>query len=275
MPTTVQAVYDQVSKIFFEDNGFTGGTGVMTDDMFFMALNDVMNDFLDRTGPTKKIINIPLQINVSTYVEPDVITEVQAASVSETFIYRDSGFYLSSVSPEWTQDSGQPAKWREDENPPRRIQLTPIPNIDGWTVTVSGSGYGTLSATSTVVDFDIVASNSGYGTISSAPTGPVYVETLNQGYGVLSSMVSSTGNITMFSAVSTSRTETYLLDYLENLEDSFVPFVVYGVVAKLFSADSEAKDNQRALYAQQRWEDGLQLVSSICDETSFEQGEKP
>lgn len=280
MPTTVQEVYTQVTKIFLEDVGFDAGTGMITDSMFFTALGDVMSDFMDRTNCVKKIINIPIQVGVSTYVEPEVVCEVQSASQNQTFIYRDSGFFLDSQDPNWTSEFNQPAKWREDENPPLRIQLTPAPNVDGWQVAVSlpQQGYGTISSTSGAVDFDIIADVgvSGYGTISSAPNGAVYLETLNQGYGLIASMVSSTGNLQLISAVDPyNETQTYLLDYLELIPDSFVPGIVYGVAAKLFSADSEAKDNQRAKYCASRYQFMLSLVGSVLDETSFEDGEQP
>ncbi len=279
MPTQVQDIYNQVSLIFMEDNGFSAGTGMLTDSMFFTALGDILSDFLDRTESVKKIINIPIQAGIATYTEPDVIAEVQSASQNQTFIYRDSGFYLDSANPNWEQESDQPAKWREDENPPRTIQLAPAPNVDGYQVAVSlpQQGYGTISSTSNVVDFDIVVdvAVSGYGTINGAPNGAIYLETLNPGYGTIGYMASSTGNLQLISAVVPSQVDFNVLDYLELIPDSFVPFVAYGVAAKLFSADSEAKDNQRAKYAQQRYQEGLMIVGSVMTETAFEEGEQP
>ena len=280
MSTTVQEVYTQVSKIFMEDVGFSVGTGMITDSMFFTALEDVMVDFMDRTNCIKKIINIPIQAGTSVYVEPDVVCEVQSASQNQTFIYRDSGFFLDSQNPNWTSEFNQPAKWREDENPPLRIQLTPTPNVDGWQVNVSlpQQGYGTISGTSAPVDFDITADIgvSGYGTISSAPNGAVYLEILNSGYGTIASMVSSSGNLQLIASVTQDdELQDYVLDYLDLIPDSFVPYVAYGVAAKLFSADSESKDNKRAQYCQSRWQFGLSLVSSVMTETAFEDGEQP
>lgn len=289
MPTTIQTVYNQVALIFFENNGFSTGTGMLTDGMFFTALGDVMEDFLNRTECVKKIVNIPIQAGVAVYpystlAFDDIIADVQSAWQNETFIYRDSGFYLESADPNWTLTTGQPAKWREDENPPRRLQLVPTPNIDGYTVDAGGPapGYGTISSTGTsfgptpVPDFDIVmASGFGYGTISSAATGDVYLETLNPGYGLISTMASSTGNLSFIGAATPSVISTYVLDYLELIPDSFTPYVAYGVASKLFSADGESKDNQRAKYCQQRYEEGLLLVGAIMNETAFEEGEQP
>jgi len=280
MPTTVNDIYQQVAKIFMEDVGFSAGTGMITDSMFFTSLGDVMSDFLSRTGCIKKLVNIPISFGQSTYVEPEVVCEVQAASQNQTFIYRDSGFFLDSANPQWTSEFDQPAKWREDENLPRRIQLTPTPNVDGWQVRVSlpQQGYGTISSTSAAVDFDIVADVGvqGYGTISAAPNGAAYLEVLNQGYGTIADMVSSTGNLQMISAVTPfSQTQTYLLNYLELIPDSFTLAISYGVAAKLFSADSESKDIQRSKYCQSRYQFMLSLVGSVMNEVSFEEGEEP
>lgn len=280
MPTLVQDVYTQVSKIMMEDVGFSAGTGIFTDSMFYTALNDVMSDFLSRTQCVKKIVNLPIEVGVSTYIEPNVISEVQSASQNQTFIYRDSGFYLDSANPNWMQDTNQPAMWREDENLPKMIQLTPYPNVEGWVVAVSlpGQGYGTIAATASAVDFDIKADIgvSGYGTISSAQNGAVYLESTNQGYGTIASMTSSTGNLQLIaSVIPFNITEAYVLNYLELIPDSFVPGVVYGVAAKLFSADSEAKDMKRSQYCQQRYREVLSIVGAIMMETAFEQGEEP
>lgn len=279
MPTTVQSIYSQVCRIFMEDYGFGVGTGMITDSMFYTSLNDVLADFLDRTGCVKKIINVPISFGSPLYAEPDVLSEVQSSSQDQTFIYRDSGFFLDSANPNWNQEFGQPAKWREDENPPRIIQLTPAPSVDGYQVATSlpQQGYGTISSTADVIDFDIVTDVGvpGYGTISGAPNGAVYLETHNQGYGIIGSMVSSTANLQMIGAVIPYQDANYILGYLELIPDSFIPAIVYGVSAKLFSADSEAKDMKRSQYCQTRFEMIMTIVGLITTETVFEKGEKP
>ena len=138
-------------------------------------------------------------------------------------------------------------------------------------------GYGTISSTSSANDFDIVpdVAAQGYGTISAAPSGAVYLETLNPGYGLISSMVSSTGNLQMICDVGPDDYYTNKTDYVDLVPDSFAPYIVWGTVAKLLSADSEAKNLRQAQFAQARYEEGLLLVGSLMSEVAFSPGEKP
>jgi len=241
--------------------------------MFLDAYVDVIQDYLDRTGPTKKIINIPIVAGTPTYSEPNTSATVQSASLDQTFIYRDSGQYMDNNSRSWNSAAGRAFRWREDENPPQTIQVTPIPDINGYTVNVpTPFGYGTISATSGVNDFDITAASSGYGTISSANSGAVYLETLSPGYGLVSYMVSSTGNLQLISSVTPVDAVT-LDDYITLFPTSFIPYLKYGIVSKLFTADSGARDVQRANYSGARYKEGLNLLGSIMQETALEPGE--
>lgn len=273
MATTVRSLYAEVCLIMLEDYGFDIGTGLFTDQMFLDALIDVLQDYLDRVGGVKKIINILVTAGTATYTEPNTAATVQSAALDQTFIYRDSGQYMDNTNSRWNLATGRAFRWREDENPPQTIQVTPIPDVSGYAVNVpTPFGYGTVSATSTVVDFNITASGSGYGTISDASTGAVYLETLDLGYGTISSMVSSTGNLQMISTVTPVDNLT-LADYVPLIPDSFIPFCKYGIVAKLFTADSGARDVQRAMYANARFTEGLRLFGSIMDEQAIGQGE--
>lgn len=277
MPTTVRSLYTDVAKVFYEELGFTLGTGIFNDGMFFQALFDTLNDFLSRTNCIKKIINMQVVAGVNAYPEPDNITEIQTTNYNQNYIFRDSGMYLSNINPMWTQEIGMPSKWREDENPPKTIQLTPGPDSDGYQVIViyPQAGYGVISSTSSVNDFDITAGSaqSGYGTIKAAPEGAVYLETMNQGYGTIATMVSSTGNVQMISAVAPFTEDIDITSYVELVPDSFIPYIKYGICFRLFSADSEAKDNQRAIYCQARYKEGLSLVGAALDEIALEEGE--
>lgn len=269
MATTVRSLYNEVCLIMMEDYGLDAGTGLFTDQMFLDALLDVLQDYLDRTGGIKKIINIQITAGTGTYSEPNTAATVQSAALDQTFIYRDSGQYMDGGNQRWNTATGRAFRWREDENPPQTIQVTPIPDVDGYGVNVpTPFGYGTVSATSAVVDFNITAVGSGYGTISDASTGAVYLETLNPGYGLLSTMVPSTGNLQMIATV-TPVDNLVLDDYIPLLPDSFLPFLKYGITGKLFSADSGARDVQRSMYCMARFREGLNLLGSIMDEQAL------
>ena len=269
MPVTVQSVYNQVCLIMMEDYGFDQGTGIFTDSEFQTALLDIIQDFQDRTGYVKKIINIHVNAGVGIYDEPNTSATVQSVNLNNEFIYRDSGAYLDNFDPGWTLTSGRGFKWKEDENPPQTIRIAPTPSVDGYEVQAGTPqlGYGVISSTTNPQDFNITAAVAaqGYGTISSADTGAVYLETLDPGYGTISTMISSTGNIQLLSAV-IALDLPKLNDYLYLVPESFALYLSYGVLWKLFSADSEAKDMNRAMYASARYREGLNAAASIMTE---------
>lgn len=52
-------------------------------------------------------------------------------------------------------------------------------------------------------------------------------------------------------------------DTLDTIPDTFTPYLVYGILEKIFSMDGESKDEQRALYCRSRYEEGVTLGRSI------------
>ena len=268
MPILVSQLYSSVVKIFMEDTGFSAGTGIFTDDQFFKELSDVLLDMMDKVSCIKKIVKIPMIAGVSSYDEPNMCSTVQAVHVSQTFVFRDSGLYLNASNPYWDTESGQPAKWREDRIP-QTLQLIPNPDVDGYeTLAALPGGYGVISGTTAAVDYDIIADSgvSGYGTISGAPNGPIYLESQNQGFGTIGDMVSSTGNVQLISAAIPFEVQFSMQDWLELIPDPFVPYLKYGICARLFSTDSEAKNVAQGNYCKMRYEEGLTLVESIMNE---------
>jgi len=59
-------------------------------------------------------------------------------------------------------------------------------------------------------------------------------------------------------------------DTLDTIPDTFTPYLVYGVLEKIFSMDGESKDEQRALYCRSRYEEGITLGTSIISAVSPE-----
>lgn len=52
-------------------------------------------------------------------------------------------------------------------------------------------------------------------------------------------------------------------DTLDTIPDTFTPYLVYGVLEKIFSMDGESKDEQRALYCRSRYEEGITLAKAV------------
>ncbi len=63
---------------------------------------------------------------------------------------------------------------------------------------------------------------------------------------------------------------TYTLNSVipDTIPDSFVPGISYGVLARIFSGDSEARDLQRAAYAQARFLEFCNAGAAIAGQTA-------
>lgn len=276
MATQVSTVYLDVCRAILEDPGVTA-INLMSLTDFYNYLSDTIQDFVSRTGLIKKIFNIPGHFFIGTYTEPNQQMDVHAVSYDGAYIYKSSGWYLDNTDPEWQVASSTPERWREDEIPPKSIQVEPLPTVEGYQAGLlpSTPGYGQIAATSSVNDFDITAPAGGYGAISGVMAalgsgGAVYAESINPGYGTVSYMLSSTGNIQMISTVlSTSYPQT-LTEYIYLVPDSFVPYIKYGVLARIWAEDGEYKSPDQAQFAAQRYQEGVALAAGIMSEQGVE-----
>lgn len=279
MATTVLKIYQDVCNTLLENSGLAT-LGIMTDTDFYNYLRSTIREFLQLTGITKKLFNVPAHAFTASYTEPDNAMDVQVVNYDRTYTYRSSGWYLDHFNPSWTVATSIPERWREDETPPKTLQIEPMPQVEGYQVgtTVQSTGFSVIAATSNAVDFNIVLeSGSGYGTISGgfglvpASTNTIYLECINAGYGVPASIVSSTANIQMVATtLPTSYPQTYF-DYIQLIPDSFIPALKYGILTKIFTGDTEYKDLQRGKYCQARYQEITSAAAAIMMEEVSEE----
>ena len=161
MPTTWNQIYSNVCDILLESGGFT--TGTFTAAQFLTIGGEVLTDFLNKVGIVQKLNNIQILYGVNQYQEPDVAGDTSSVLAAQTWLAPSSGYYLDNDNTVWGSfipNNGQPQRYREDEIPPKNIQLFPTPNINGNEISVvgGGGGYGAICATSNVTDFDIKVS---------------------------------------------------------------------------------------------------------------------
>lgn len=62
-----------------------------------------------------------------------------------------------------------------------------------------------------------------------------------------------------------------LTDTLSFIPDIFTHYLVYGVLTKIFSADGETRDPQRAAYCNARYEEGAALAAGILENMESEE----
>lgn len=111
----------------------------------------------------------------------------------------------------------------------------------------------------------------GFGTISGANGNP-YAECVGQGFGIMGDMVPSLANLSMFATALPQSTDNLTLEtWIENMPDSLVLYLKYGVLAEFFASSSENKSEVKAQYCRARFQEGLSLMSAIM-ETAEEEG---
>ena len=271
MPTTWNQVYLNVCDILLESGGLQ--TGTYTLPQFLVLAGEVLTDFLNKTGVIKKLSNTQIQFGVDTYPIPSTAGDIDAAWAAQTWMAPTSGWYLDNTNTDWMSfySNGQPQAYREDELPPKNLQVYPTPNVDGNDVGVAFGlgGYGVLCQTQNVVDFDFTVSpyspQPGYGIICGS-TGNPYLETINQGYGIFSYLMPSTGNVAILADALPFSNNVGLTGYLELLPDSLVPYIKYGILAQIFTTDSEVKSAQKAAYCNARYQEGINMMAALMSQ---------
>lgn len=273
MATKVQVLYDEVAKILMEtdsaNGGLASGTGIITDGMFFAALGEALLEFASRTGVARDMYNIQAVAGTGVYSEPCGLADVLYVSFGDVYLFHTSG-YTADRRSAWFLKPGMPLAWREDELPIRRLQIIPTPMLTGHYIDLDSVGFGTISAATAGQDFDVTSTNDGYGVISDASTGGVYLDSVNQGFGTITNMVPSVNNLQAVANTIPIDLPTSIHDIIPIVPDTFLCYLRYMVLDRLFSADSEQKDTSRAVYCRMRVEEGIGAITALMDEDGIE-----
>jgi hypothetical protein len=265
---TVRDVYDRVTAVLLEPSGLT--LELYTDDQFLEDVWQVVGDFVQRTGMFRSLINLVVTSGTASVGYPDYAMDVQECFLDDRFLRRESGLSLDNLQRQWrTATSNRPERWHEDRLPVKTVQLQPIPSHAGYTVTMTAAFYGTFSSTAGAATFDIKTSAPFYGTIASY-AGPIFLEVPGRMLGTVSDMVSSAMNATLLSTMKPAQDAFAMDDQIDFVPDSFISYIAYGVLAKVFSRDGETRDVARQKYAEARWAEGLNLGKAISDEATEE-----
>ncbi len=237
MSTTIQTLYNQCCYALCEDGGLT--LGLFTEQQFLDILGVVILDFAQRTGLYKNIYTQTINAGVPQYTVPDNVIEPELCFVGGKIIEHVTEQDLSTGHYAWRKQKGWPKQWHQDNLPPKSIELFPSPEVNGVAYTAP-----------------------------SGQPGP---------YGVYNDFKPNDRNLTMIGATGPTITSWTLTDgegnpvLLECVPDSFSPYIVYGVLEQVFSAEGETRDLQRAAYCRTRWLEGVNLANSICREDLLEE----
>ena len=255
------ATYSQCCAALLEPDGLQ--LGLMTEDEFYALAKEVLIDFFAKTGLVKKVFNARMMVGVPAYPEPDQMGDIETVLANQTYLHRTSGYSLDNSDPAWPSQFEAPAMFREDQIPVSQIQLIPSPNVGGNDVALTNVGWGVMSSV-TAGEFAVFTGAAGFG-VPCAFTGNPYVETTDPGFGVISDMTPSAGNITMIAASAPDS-----LASIAELPASFRIYLKYGILAQVFTTNSELKDMQKAAYCQARYAEGINLAAALMAEDHTE-----
>ena len=280
MPIFVRTdIYEPVCNQLLENTGLST-LGLMTDANFLGILNDTVSDFLTYTRFKFKINTVPCLAFQSSYTEPDFILNSKSVLYGSKNLYRSYEFYTDAARPNSANDKpGIPRDWYDDDASVKGFNLRPAPAFNGGQVIVAlGQGiYGNISQTSDVNDFDITCdplfANGLLGTVSDCHGGDCYVEVAGPMFGTIANMVASNGkngNITMIGPSNLFNRVQDLDTYLELISPSFAIYLRYGVLMRIFSGDSEYKDETRTKYCLTRFLEGINLCRAMMGDPSIQ-----
>ena len=223
--TTVQDIYQTVCYVLLEDNGLQ--LGIVTEQQFLDNFAAVFLEFLQKTGICSTIFTQQINFGQPQYEYPPDMIQVRDCFVGGKHISRETLEELDNAFYNWRSEVNNPRRWHEDGLPIKTIELSPTPNYTG-----------------------------------TAYSSPAFL-TQQPPYGVYGVFNPADNNLTIVGTQGTIRNTFALNTIVPIIPDSFTCYLGYGVLNKIFSSNSEAKDDQRAAYTGARFNEGIQIASTI------------
>lgn len=286
----------------YNDGAYPGmSLGLFTLDEFLQMFGAVLAEFIERTNPVYVIFTQQVQLGVLQYLYPSAVMNIDSTYIGGQWINHETLFSLDNWQYNWRGEIGQPVYWHEDGLPQRTLELAPAPDYNGEPYTITdpssdppygfygrfnlsepGVYIGTVNTSGTAVTW---ASGTTFDTNWALYSNPTTITIGSTAY--LISSVTDEGNIVLQSSAGTNTNASYSVvigndmnltivgtlglstytfgidDAIPIVPDSLCPYLVYGVLQRIWSADGETKDMQRATYAQARFTEGINLCAAI------------
>ena len=280
--------------------------GIVTEQDFLNLLQVTLLDFVNRTSLVWQVFTTTINFNQSQYLFPENMNEPKVAFVGGQYIDKMQLLDLDEYQYDWRNQYGVPQFWHLDGLPPKTLEVAVNPNYNGASYAIpvgpsatppfgitnlfngaaQGQYTGTVTVTGTAVawisgaQFDTNWAASYYpapsinlngspypiGTVTSStamsllvpPGDGTYLYTVNIG---------NDGNLSIVGTTGLSSITLTLGEVIPVIPDAFASvYLAYGVLARIFSNDSECKDLQRAAYCQSRYQEGCQLATAVSGE---------
>lgn len=241
---TVNDIYARVCLKFLEPLPLGLSSGIFTVSDFLDHFASVAPDFYEKSGYVKMVVTQAINFSISQYEVPDQMSHVDNCFVSGRLLRRESLESLNTTVSRWRTATGIPRSYHEDGLPVKTIELYPSPNYQGDAMPTSGADVFQSPETGTYFQ-----------------VGGFFPKMRN---------LTLTGSQVPLNDDLTPKTSWTLTDTITGLPDSAAVYLSWGVLAKMYSDDSEAKDEQRAQYCAARYDEGVSLFKTIVAERGFE-----
>lgn len=274
MAIKVQTLYNKICTELVEEGGVQ--LGIVSQADIISHISQVAREWIYSTGIYRQLFIIPVRGGVSVYDQPSYSTGAQQAWFNNVTIFESSGYIWDQTDYSWRlADSGNPSEWREDNVGVLKLQLRPTPMFSGATIGTDINGfYGTISSTSNANRLDISLENPDvepmYGVISSTADSSIFVDCPGGLFGIPASIEISTGNLMATTYNDQYYTITSLDDYIDVIPNTFEFYILAGVLARVYAADSELKNPEMAKYWGTRYKEGINVCRAVADEVSLE-----
>ncbi len=311
MSTTIQGVYEPFCWRVNEPGGLQ--LNIFTEQQFLEFTADAINEFCRDTGLSKVFVTQPITYDTPRYQTPGFLMAVQALFVSARFKPRTNLETLDNSRYRWRTTLGVVDVWHEDGLPTNTVSLVYKPNWSGGQYPaqasgdpgyqyIDGSQIGTYAGTVNSDGTNILTWASGdkfksddttwFGktiTVAAATytiTGVVDDEHLSVdsaipaladlAYSVIYpiSLPAADRNLTLYGSRMPATSEYELADTIPLLPDSACLYLSYGILARVFSSDTELKDLQKAKFCEARWQEGVSLFRAIIMEELLDYDEE-
>ena len=278
--------------------------GIVTLQEFLTLFGVVLEDFVNRTGLQWSIFTQQVNFNQSTYQFPEAINEPKVAFVGGQYVDHATLYDLDDWEYGWQGKMGVPDYWYSDGLPPKTIGVAANPNYSGasYTIPVGPSApppygvnglfngatpgqysgilvvSGTTGTWGSGALFDLNWNNyyplptmTLNGTVYhlasvNSTTGVTFVETpASQSY-FWQVNVGNDGNLSIVGTTGLASITYTLGQLIPCVPDSFCFYLAYGVLARIFSTDGEAKDLQRSYYCNARYLEGISAAAAVSGE---------
>lgn len=226
MSVTIQSIVNQIAYDLLEPT--VGGpgftTGLVTQQDVLDMIGIVMQDFCRQTGMTWGVFTQVLNAGVSAYLIPDQMTQVYYVFQNARIVNKID-LFSNYILGQWQRKPGQIKAYHEDGLPIKTLEVVPAPNWNGTNFTPTAG-----------------------------PPPP---------FGAFGDFQPGNRNLSFVGNLIPSKETWGIGDTLSGIPDSFTPYIVFGVLERIFNKDGESRDPQRALYCNARYKEGIGVARAI------------